>query len=57
MDGTCDIRKGSKTSEVIRMGKKDKEFQIKWKTDLPYRYSIGKLAVKFLEELKKKGGI
>ena len=27
-------------------------FEIKWKTDLPYRYSIGKLAVKFFEELK-----
>ena len=33
--------------------KKEKEFVIKWKTDLPYRYSIGKLAVKFFEELKK----
>ncbi|MFW9949468.1 MAG: Zn-ribbon domain-containing OB-fold protein [Candidatus Thorarchaeota archaeon] len=34
--------------------KKDQEkiFEIKWKTDLPYRYSIGKLAVKFFEELK-----
>ena len=28
-------------------------FEIKWKTDLPYRYSIGKLAVKFFEELKE----
>lgn len=36
------------------MGKKQKEFQIKWKTDLPYRYSIGKLAVKYFEELKNK---
>jgi len=36
------------------MGKKEKEFQIKWKTDLPYRYSIGKLAVKYFEELKKR---
>ncbi|GAG39861.1 unnamed protein product, partial [marine sediment metagenome] len=27
-------------------------FEIKWKTDLSYRYSIGKLAVKFFEELK-----
>ena len=36
------------------MGKKEKEFQIKWKTDLPYRYSIGKLAVKYFEELKNK---
>ena len=31
----------------------EKLFEIKWKTDLPYRYSIGKLAVKFFEELKK----
>ena len=31
----------------------EKVFEIKWKTDLPYRYSIGKLAVKFFEELKK----
>jgi len=30
----------------------EKVFEIKWKTDLPYRYSIGKLAVKFFEELK-----
>lgn len=36
------------------MGKKEKVFQIKWKTDLPYRYSIGKLAVKYFEELKNK---
>ena len=36
------------------MGKKEKEFQIKWKTDLPYRYSIGELAVKYFEELKKR---
>ncbi|NVM19279.1 MAG: Zn-ribbon domain-containing OB-fold protein [Candidatus Lokiarchaeota archaeon] len=35
------------------MGKKQKEFQIKWKTDLPYKYSIGKLAVKYFEELKE----
>ena len=28
-------------------------FEIKWKTDLPYRYSIGKLAVKFFKELKE----
>jgi len=35
--------------------KKDQEkvFEIKWKTNLQYRYSIGKLAVKFFEELKK----
>jgi len=35
--------------------KKDQEkvFEIKWKTNLPYRYSIGKLAVKFFEELKE----
>ncbi|MHA1488724.1 MAG: Zn-ribbon domain-containing OB-fold protein [Promethearchaeota archaeon] len=32
---------------------KEKIFEIKWKTDLPYRYSIGKLAVKFFEELKE----
>lgn len=32
---------------------KEKVFEIKWKTDLPYRYSIGKLAVKFFEELKE----
>ena len=31
----------------------EKVFEIKWKTNLPYRYSIGKLAVKFFEELKK----
>ena len=31
----------------------EKIFEIKWKTDLPYRYSIGKLAVKFFEELKQ----
>ena len=31
----------------------EKVFEIKWKTDLPYRYSIGKLAVKFFEELKQ----
>ncbi len=31
---------------------KEKVFEIKWKTDLPYRWSIGPLAVKFLEELK-----
>ena len=36
------------------MGKKDKVFEIKWKTDLPYKYSIGKLAVKYFEELKHK---
>lgn len=35
------------------MGKKDKEFVIKWKTNLPYKYSIGELAVKFFEELKE----
>ena len=32
---------------------KEKPFEIKWKTDLPYRYSIGKLSVKFFEELKE----
>jgi len=32
---------------------KEKLFEIKWKTDLPYRYSIGKLSVKFFEELKE----
>ena len=31
----------------------EKVLEIKWKTDLPYRYSIGKLAVKFFEELKE----
>ena len=31
---------------------KEKEFVIKWKTNLQYRYSIGKLAEKFFEELK-----
>jgi uncharacterized OB-fold protein len=36
------------------MGKKEKEFQIKWKTDLPYKWAIGKLAVKYFEELKKR---
>jgi uncharacterized OB-fold protein len=30
------------------------EFQIRWKTDLPYRWAIGKLAVKYFEELKKR---
>ena len=40
---------------MIEMSKRKKEdiFEIKWKTDLPYRYSIGKLAVKFFEELKE----
>jgi uncharacterized OB-fold protein len=28
-------------------------FEIKWKTNLPYRYSIGNLSVKFFEELKE----
>ena len=40
---------------MIKMAKKkqdEKVFEIKWKTDLPYRYSIGKLAVKYFEELK-----
>lgn len=32
----------------------EKFFEMRWKTDLPYRYSIGKLAVKFFEELKEK---
>ena len=31
----------------------EKVFEIKWKTNLPYRYSIGKLAVKFFEEFKE----
>ena len=31
----------------------EKVFEIKWKTNLPYRYAIGKLAVKFFEELKE----
>jgi len=30
------------------------EFQIRWKTDLPYKWAIGKLAVKYFEELKKR---
>ena len=34
-----------------RKGKGD-IFEIKWKTDLPYKYAIGKLAVKFFKELK-----
>ena len=33
--------------------KKEKVFEIRWKTDLPYNYALGKLAVKFFEELKK----
>jgi uncharacterized OB-fold protein len=34
--------------------KKDEDFfEIKWKTDLHYQYSIGKLAVKYFEELKE----
>jgi uncharacterized OB-fold protein len=33
--------------------KKEKVFEIRWKTDLPYNYAIGKLAVKFFEELRK----
>lgn len=39
------------------MGKKnqkEKPFEIRWKTDLPYKYSIGKLSVKFFEILKKE---
>ncbi|MBA7617633.1 hypothetical protein ES703_24949 [subsurface metagenome] len=43
-----------KSGEVIKMGKKEREFQIRWKTNLPYRYSIGELAVKYFEELKKR---
>ncbi len=38
------------------MGKKkneEKVFEIKWKTDLPYKWAKGKLTVKFFEELKK----
>jgi hypothetical protein len=39
---------------VIKMSKrKEKPFEIKWKTNLPYKYSIGRLSVKFFEELKK----
>ena len=38
---------------MSRKKSQDKIFEIKWKTDLPYRYSIGKLAVKFFDELKK----
>ena len=37
----------------VRKEKRGELFEIKWKTDLPYRYSIGKLAVKFFEELKE----
>lgn len=54
MDRDNDLRK--RTYEVIKMSKKKGKkdyFEIKWKTDLKYRYSIGKLAVKFFEELKK----
>ncbi len=54
MDRNSNIRKG--TLEVIIMSRgKDKEkvFQIKWKTDLPYRYSMGKLSVQFFKELKE----
>lgn len=32
---------------------KEQEFVIKWKTNLQYRYSIGKLAEKFFGELKE----
>ena len=32
---------------------KEKPFEIKWKTDLPYEYAIGKLSVKFFKELKE----
>ncbi len=38
---------------MSRKKSQEKIFEIKWKTDLPYRYSIGKLAVKFFEELKE----
>ncbi|MBD3214507.1 MAG: hypothetical protein GF311_17980 [Candidatus Lokiarchaeota archaeon] len=39
------------------MGKKndkEKPFEIRWKTDLPYEYAIGKLSVKFFDTLKKE---
>jgi hypothetical protein len=39
------------------MGKKnekEKPFEIRWKTDLPYKYAIGKLSVKFFDTLKKE---
>ncbi len=38
------------------MSKKREEkkvFEIKWKTDLPYNWAMGKLSVKFFEELKE----
>ena len=36
------------------MVRQKNEFQIRWKTDLPYKWAIGKLAVKYFEELKKR---
>jgi len=33
---------------------KEKPFEIKWKTNLPYEYAIGKLSVKYFDVLKKE---
>jgi len=33
---------------------KKKGFEIRWKTDLPYKYSMGKLSVKFFKVLKEE---
>ena len=33
----------------------ERAFEIRWKTELSYRYSIGKLAVKFFDVLKESG--
>jgi uncharacterized OB-fold protein len=38
---------------VIAMSKKDDTYVINWLTNLPYRYSMGKLSVKFFKELKE----
>lgn len=35
--------------------KKEEPFSISWLTDLPYRYSMGPIALKFFEELKETG--
>ena len=35
--------------------KKEEPFCISWPTDLPYRYSLGKIAFKFFKELKENG--
>ncbi|MHA1208926.1 MAG: Zn-ribbon domain-containing OB-fold protein [Candidatus Freyarchaeota archaeon] len=35
--------------------KKEEPFTIAWTTDLPYRYSMGRVASKFFKELKEKG--